>query len=234
VSRVLLVEDDEHLAEGLVFNLRNSGYDVEHVETGEDALRSIGQGQFDLILLDIMLPGIDGLEVARRLRRSGNITPIIIVTARSHADDAVAGLNAGADDYIAKPFDLDEVLARIRGTLRRQSWTRASESPHGEEPKDLQYGRWLIDFSRFTATDEKGNETRLTVTEVAMLKLFAQRPGEVIARQTFLEEVWGWTDAHETRTVDNFVRRLRRTLETDPSHPAHIVSVRSVGYKFVP
>ena len=234
MSRVVLVEDDEHLAEGLVFNLRNSGYEVEHFETGEEAIQDIEQHGCDLILLDLMLPGMGGLDVARHLRRGGDTTPIIMLTARRGENDAVAGLNAGADDYVTKPFDLDEVLARIRGTLRRQSWTHAADPGGDAAPDHLQYGAWRIEFSKFAATDKHGKEKRLTVTEAAMLKLFAQRPGEVISRQTFLEEVWGWTGSHETRTVDNFIRRLRATLEADPKHPAHIVSVRSAGYKFVP
>jgi DNA-binding response OmpR family regulator len=232
MSRVLLVEDDEHLAEGLAFNLRNHGYDVEIVATGEDALQTMERHAFDLVLLDLMLPGIDGLEVVRRLRRAGNTKPILILTAKSRADDTIAGLDAGADDYITKPFDLDEVLARIRGALRRQAWARASMS--SEAPESLQYGPWTIDFQTFVASGPDGRTRALTVTELAMLKLFAQRPGEVISRETFLSEVWGRTGALETRTVDNFVRKLRHALEDDPSRPLHIVSVRGAGYKFVP
>ncbi|MHC5052158.1 MAG: response regulator transcription factor [Planctomycetota bacterium] len=229
---MLLVEDDEHLAEGMAFNLRNSGYDVETTTTGEDALQTMERQAFDLVLLDLMLPGIDGFEVVRRLRRAGNMKPVLIITARNRADDAIAGLDAGADDYITKPFDLDEVLARIRGALRRQSWARASSS--SEAPESLQYGQWKVDFQTFVASGPDGQTQTLTVTELAMLKLFAHRPGEVISRETFLHEVWGRTGALETRTVDNFVRKLRHALEEHPSRPRHIVSVRGAGYKFVP
>ncbi len=232
MSRVLLVEDDEHLAEGIAFNLRNSGYDVETVGTGEEALETMERRAFDLVLLDLMLPGVDGLEVVRRLRRAGNTKPILILTAKSRADDTIAGLDAGADDYIAKPFDLDEVLARIRGALRRQAWARAS-SPSAA-PDSLQYGKWKIDFQTFVATGPDGDTQPLTVTELAMLRLFAQRPDEVISRETFLSEVWGRSGALETRSVDNFVRKLRHALEDHPSRPRHIVSVRGAGYKFVP
>jgi two-component system alkaline phosphatase synthesis response regulator PhoP len=232
MSRVLLVEDDEHLAEGMVFNLRNSGYEVETTTTGEDALQTMERRAFDLVLLDLMLPGIDGLEVVRRLRRAGNKKPVLIITARNRADDTIAGLDAGADDYITKPFDLDEVLARIRGALRRQAWARAS-SPSAA-PDSLRYGRWTIDFQTFVATGPDGRTQTLTVTELAMLKLFARRPGQVISRETFLDQVWGRTGALETRTVDNFVRKLRRALEEHPARPRHIVSVRGAGYKFVP
>ena len=231
MSRVLLVEDDEHLAEGIAFNLRNSGYEVETATTGEEALQTMERYAFDLVLLDLMLPGIDGLEVVRRLRRAGNTKPVLVITARNRADDTIAGLDAGADDYITKPFDLDEVLARIRGALRRQSWTKAS-SP-STAPDSLQYGRWKIDFQTFVASGPDGEAKTLTVTELAILKFFAQRPGEVISRETFLHEVWGRSGALETRTVDNFVRKLRHALEDDPSRPRHIVSVRGAGYKFV-
>jgi len=164
MSRVLLVEDDEHLAEGLAFNLRNNGYEVLSVETGEEACDAVEQGRFDLILLDVMLPGINGVEVVRRIRRAGNTSPVLMLTARSRADEAVAGLDAGADDYITKPFDIKEVLARIRGALRRQAWTGVDRKS-AAEPKILRYGRWSIDFSKFVAVDSEGNEQRLTATE---------------------------------------------------------------------
>jgi DNA-binding response OmpR family regulator len=228
---VLLVEDDDHLAEGVAFNLRNTGYEVETTPSGEAALEALERRAFDLVLLDVMLPGIDGLEVVRRMRLAGNTKPVLIITARNSADDAIAGLDAGADDYIMKPFDLDEVLARIRGALRREVWKRGGM---GEEPGSLRYGRWTVDFSRFVATDAEGSEQRLTPTELGVLRLFARRPGEVITRETFLREVWGRTGELETRTVDNFIRKLRRAFEPDPARPRHICSVRAVGYKFVP
>ena len=187
MSRVLLVEDDEHLAEGMAFNLRNSGYEVETATTGEEALQTMERHAFDLVLLDLMLPGIDGLEVVRRLRRAGNTKPVLVITARNRADDTIAGLDAGADDYITKPFDLDELLARIRGALRRQAWAGAS-SPSAA-PDSLQYGPWKIDFQTFVASGPDGHAKTLTVTELAILQLFAQRPGEVITRETFLNEV---------------------------------------------
>jgi DNA-binding response OmpR family regulator len=232
VSRVLLVEDDENLAEGLAFNLRNTGYEVETAPSGEAALQATERRAFDLVLLDVMLPGIDGLEVVRTLRKAGNRRPVLMITARNRADDAIAGLDAGADDYITKPFDLDEVLARIRGALRREVWAR--NGPSEDEPATLAYGPWTIDFAKFVATQPDGRELPLTATEAAMLRHFARRPGEVISREAFLRDVWGRTGALETRTVDNFVRKLRRALEPDPSKPRHIVSVRAAGYKFVP
>ncbi len=232
MNRVLVVEDDDHLAEGVAFNLRNSGYEVETVGSGEAALTSLERQAFDVVLLDVMLPGIDGLDVVRRMRKSGNTKPVLIITAKNRADDAIDGLDAGADDYIMKPFDLDEVLARIRGALRREVWARGGETR--TEPESLVYGRWRIDFAKFVASDADGHEQTLTATEAAMLRLFADRPGEVVSRETFLREVWGRTGELETRTVDNFVRKLRRAFEPNPAKPRHICSVRAAGYKFVP
>jgi DNA-binding response OmpR family regulator len=232
VNRILLVEDDEHLADGVAFNLRNTGYDVELAPSGEAALATLEQRAFDLVLLDVMLPGIDGLDVVRRLRRAGNTRPVLIITAKNRADDAIEGLDAGADDYITKPFDLDEVLARIRGALRREVWARGG--PARAEPATLQYGRWTVDFARFLATDTEGNQQTLTSTEAAMLRLFARLSGEVVSRETFLREVWGRTGPLETRTVDNFVRKIRQAFEPDPARPRHIVSVRGAGYRFTP
>ena len=214
MSRILLVEDERHLAEGLAFNLRNSGYDVEIFDDGEAMLEAAKADSYDLLLLDIMLPGIDGLEVARRLRQAGHLQPIVMVSARDRADDTIRGLDAGADDYITKPYDLDEVLARIRGALRRQVWGRTVNPPEIDNgPEGLAYGSWTIDFQTFLATRPRGKEVRLSPREIAMLKLFASRPGEVISRRDFLEEVWGLSGEIESRTVDNFIRKLRQALE---------------------
>ncbi|MEM9553785.1 MAG: response regulator transcription factor [Acidobacteriota bacterium] len=233
MSSILLVEDEEHLAQGLVFNLRNAGYDVDHAGSGEDALGHLRRDAYDLVLLDIMLPGIDGLEVCRRLRRDGNIAPIVMISARDRTEDAIAGLDAGADDYITKPFDLDMLLAKVRGVLRRQVWGRAfRDTP--SETLSMRYGAWTIDFQTFQATHDDGQTVELSAKEVAMLRLFSSRPGEVVSRETFLEEVWELPGSLETRTVDNFIRKLRQTLEESPSNPRHIVSIRGAGYRFVP
>ena len=232
MNRILIVEDEEHLAEGLAFNLRNAGYEVDCVDTGERALDVVAEVDYDLILLDLMLPGIDGLEVARRLRREGDTRPILMITALNRADDVIAGLDAGADDYIAKPFELDEVLARIRGALRRQVWARSA--PSSAVPATVTFGRWTIEFEHYRAVASDGAELRLTAKELAILRLFASRPGEVISRAVFLEDVWGLPGTLETRTVDNFISRLRRTFEPDPANPRHIVSVRGAGYRFDP
>ncbi|MHC4937726.1 MAG: response regulator transcription factor [Planctomycetota bacterium] len=232
MSRILLVEDDEHLAEGMTFNLRNAGYDVVAVENGEDALDRLARGDFDLILLDVMLPGIDGYEVVRRVRTEGNTLPVIIMTAKDRAEDAIEGLDAGADDYVTKPFDLDEILARVRGSLRRQVWSGAEVER--SRPQTMRLGEWTVDLGKYTAKHDEGHEKTLTMTEIAVLAYFAAHPGEVISRKKFLKEVWGRTGALETRTVDNFIRKLRSALEKDPARPKHILSVRGAGYKFVP
>jgi DNA-binding response OmpR family regulator len=155
-----------------------------------------------------------------------------MITALNRTGDIIAGLDAGADDYVVKPFDLDEILARVRGALRRQVWSQAEAS---DAPADsLTYGRWTIDFRRYRATDGEGGEVELTAKELAILRVFAKHPGEVISRQTFLEDVWGLPPSVETRTVDNFILRLRRMFEDDASKPQHIVSVRGAGYRFLP
>lgn len=237
MSRILLVEDEDHLAEGLAYNLRNAGYDVDVAGTGEDALARLERGGsgrpgYDLLLLDVMLPGLDGLEVAERLRKAGQILPIVMISARDRTADAIAGLDAGADDYITKPFDLDEVYARVRGALRRQVWGRTF--PRSSQPSGMDFGQWRIDFQSFLATAPDGREVALSPKEAGILKLFAARPGEVISRETFLEEVWELPGSLETRTVDNFIRKLRQSLEENPSKPRHITSVRGAGYRFVP
>jgi DNA-binding response OmpR family regulator len=232
MSHILLVEDEVNLAEGLAFNLRNAGYAVAHVETGEEALAVTKSGEHDLILLDIMLPGVSGLEVARAIRKRGDTRPILMITALNRTDDIIAGLDAGADDYIVKPFDLDEILARVRGSLRRQVWTQTVRGD--PSPNTLTYGRWTIDFRTYRAFGPEGAKVELTAKEMAILQVFARRPGDVISRQTFLEDVWGLPPSVETRTIDNFIRRLRTMFEEDAARPRHIVSVRGAGYRFRP
>ena len=238
MSHILIVDDEEHLAEGLAFNLRNAGYDVATTGSGEAALEEIDQRTYDLILLDVMLPGISGLEVCQRLRREGRTEPILMISARDRTDDTIAGLDAGADDYVTKPFDLDVLLAKVRGALRRQVWGRTptgSSTPEAERlPETMRYGAWEIDFQTFRADHPDGRTIELSPKELGMLRLFAARSGEVISRETFLEEVWSLPGSLETRTVDNFVRRLRQAFEAQPSNPRHILSIRGAGYRFVP
>jgi len=234
VSHVLLVEDEDHLAEGLAFNLRNVGYDVTLARTAPAAREAVARGGFDLMILDVMLPGGDGREIAREMRRARDFTPILMLTAKGLPEEVIEGLDAGADEYLAKPFDLDELLARVRGLLRRLAWTRAFAGGSERTPHILEFGRCRVNFKTFRAVGPKGREVALTQKEALLLRVLSERPGEVRSRAALLEEVWGAPATLQTRTVDNFVLRLRRHFEEDPARPRHIVSVRGAGYKFVP
>ena len=236
MNRVLLVEDEEHLAVGLSFNLENAGYEVRLVRNGAEALALLEDTACDLILLDVMLPGeLDGFEIARTIRRNDNFVPIIMLTARDLVEDRIEGLNSGADDYVTKPFDLDELLARVRGHLRRQVWNK-KHAANGESPEEisaLEFGECRVDFQTFKARTCSGKDVQLTWKEAMVMRLFSEQEGKVIPRSTFLEEVWGEPGTLETRTVDNFVLRLRKYFEPIPKEPQHILSVRGVGYRFV-
>jgi DNA-binding response OmpR family regulator len=234
---VLLVEDEEHLAVGLRYNLENAGYTVSLARTSQAALDLLAEAAFDLVILDVMLPGeVDGFGVAREIRKNDNFVPIIMLTARQEVGDRIEGINAGADDYVTKPFDLDELLARVRGHLRRQVWSRRGNGEpqeSSEELRELSFGACHIDFTSLKATTQAGEKVQLTWKEAMMMRLFAEQEGKVISRADFLERVWGEPGTLETRTVDNFVLRLRKHFEPDPKKPQHILSVRGVGYRFV-
>jgi two-component system alkaline phosphatase synthesis response regulator PhoP len=245
VSKILLVEDEEHIAQGLRFNLQNQGYEVFVLDDGTRALELLGRQRFDLIILDIMLPGADGIEIARARRRQGDWTPILMLTAKDDPKDVIAGIEAGADDYLAKPFDLDELLARVKGLLRRQVWMRTSRSEKPattssdsgtifDGPEALSFGKCRIDFKTLRATGADGEESELSPKEASIMRLFAQHPDEVISRGRLLEEVWGLKSTLQTRTVDNFILRLRKRFEEVPENPRHILSVILDLYRFKP
>jgi DNA-binding response OmpR family regulator len=234
LSRILIVEDEEHLAEGLAFNLTNVGYDVAVARTAPDAREKLARGGIDLVILDVMLPGGDGREVARDMRRNRDFTPILMLTAKGLAEDVVNGLDAGADEYMPKPFDLDELLARVRGLLRRQAWTRSAGGDKGRASHILEFGKCRVNFQTFKGVGAGGREVFLTQKEAMLLRVLAEKPGEVFSRARLLEEVWDAPATLQTRTVDNFIVRLRRYFEEDPAHPRHIQSVRGTGYKFLP
>ena len=245
MSTVLLVEDEDHLALGLRFNLENAGYEVRLANRGDLALELIEQHTVDLVVLDVGLPGkLDGFDVAREIRRLGNYIPIIMLTSRDQLEDRIRGLDAGADDYVTKPFDLDELIARVRVNLRRQVWSRKPDdgSPQPDEtpltpdqpPPPLTFGNASIDFATFRATTHDGRNVQLSLKEAMVMRLFAENPTKVIPRATFLERVWGEPGTLETRTVDNFILRLRKLFEPKPKKPRYIQSVRGVGYRFVP
>ncbi|MHB8767058.1 MAG: response regulator transcription factor [Deferrisomatales bacterium] len=223
--RVLLVEDEPHIAKGLSFNLGLEGYRVTHAESGEAALELLAAEPFDLVVLDLMLPGIDGVEVCRRLRRRDPRLPVLMLTARGEETDRVRGLSAGADDYLTKPFSLQEFLLRVGGMLRRSGWYRPSGGRH-------RFGGNEVDLDARAAWTPRG-EVTLTELEAKMLRAFLEREGEVLTRAELLASVWGVSPEAETRTLDNFVVRLRRYFETDPANPVHLVTVRGRGYRFV-
>ncbi len=235
MSRVLIVEDEEHLAFGLKLNLEAEGFAVEIEEDGEAALNRLTATttSFDVVLLDVMLPGLDGFEVVRRLREAGRFVPVLLLTARAHADDVLAGFEAGADDYLAKPFDLSILLARLHGLLRRQSWLHSSEQTgHADSLDEFQFAGKRIDF-REQVLHWDGTEQPLTLMEATLLRYLIKRESQTVSRSVLLEEVWGVRQDTDTRTVDNFIARLRRYLEAEPAHPKHLQTVRGVGYRFV-
>ena len=235
MTRVLIVEDEEHLAAGLRFNLDAEGYDVRVEENGRAALDLLrGTDHFDLVLLDIMLPEMDGFEVVRRLRDAGDFVPVMILTARGQTDDVLRGFEVGADDYLPKPFDLPVLLARIEGLLRRRDRLRhGSEDGSSDEPDDdYRFVGGRIDFSR-QLVERNGKKQVLTVMETALLRHLVRHEGSTVPRTALLEEVWGVRQDTDTRTIDNFIARLRRRLEDEPSKPRYLQTVRGVGYRFV-
>jgi DNA-binding response OmpR family regulator len=225
---ILLVEDEPSIARGLVYNLEEEGYRVTHAATGEEALKQATEESFSLVVLDLMLPGISGIEVCRRLRRQDPRMPILILTARGHEEDRVKGLAAGADDYMTKPFSLEEFLLRVKGMLRRSAWYR----PNAVREGLYAFGGNEVVLKEGWAQTQQG-QIALTELEIRMLRLFFQREGEVLSRTELLESVWGMAPDTETRTLDNFIVRLRKYFETDPARPVHFLTVRGRGYRFV-
>ena len=232
-QRLLIVEDEDHLAAGLKLNLELEGYEVDVAGTAREASEKLVQPEgYDALVLDGMLPDLDGFELCQRLRRAGHFVPVIMLTARSSAEDRVRGLEAGADDYMVKPFSLDELLARVRSMLRRREWEAGSRS--GEwESATLTFGDCQVDFDTHEVT-VGGEARKLTQLELDLLRHFAENAGRVVSRDELLQKVWKLRNYSQTRTVDNFLSRLRRHFEPDPKNPVHFLSVRGAGYKFVP
>ena len=224
-ARILLIEDDPSIREVTAIGLRNAGFTVDTADDGRAGLDRFEAGSFDLVLLDVMLPRLDGLEVARAIRRTSTL-PIVMLTARADTIDVVVGLEAGADDYVRKPFEVPELVARVRAALRRTGQRPA------DEPQHLRLGPLRIDLAGHSVTnDGDGEEIALTRTEFDLLVDLARHPGQVLARDTLLDRIWGYDYLGDSRLVDVAIGRLRAKVEADPAEPALILTVRGAGYK---
>jgi len=226
-QKILLVEDEKHLAKGLSYNLGKEGYQVTVVGDGIAALDCLGKEDFDMMILDLMLPRLGGMEVIKKVRETNIRFPILMLTAKSTDEDRSLGLEAGADDYLSKPFHLPELLLRVRGILRRKDWY---EQP-ANNLEFYEFGNMWVDFNTGKA---KGceDEFHLTSKEVLVMNLLVANQGQVVTREELLEKVWGYSPDTETRTVDNFISRLRKYFEKIPQKPRHIITVREKGYQF--
>lgn len=242
MSAVLIVEDEKHLADGLRFNLVAEGYEIEVVSDGEAALELLldKREAYDAVVLDVMLPGIDGFEVAAKLREAEQFVPVLMLTARGRPEDVLRGFESGADDYLPKPFELSILLARLRGLLRRREWLRegAKSSPAGEaathraEEEIFAFNGKTINFD---ALELRAGERsfRLTLMEAELMRYLIQHEGRVVSRKQILENVWGLHEDTDTRAIDNFIVRLRRYIEDAPTRPRHLLTVRGIGYRFI-
>jgi len=231
MARILIVEDEHHLAEGLRFNLEAEGHQARIAASGEAALADLQADAADLLVLDVMLPGMDGFAVAEQLRAARQYVPILMLTARGSAEDVLRGFAAGADDYLAKPFELRILVARIQGLLRRRAWQEAP--PGAAEKETFEFAGRALDFGNL---ELRVGERRLPLTlmEANLLRFLIEHAGAVVSRKEMLEQVWGLHEQTDTRAIDNFVVRLRRYIEADPARPRHLLTVRGVGYRFVP
>ena len=236
MKSVLIVEDEKHLAEGLRYNLEAEGYEVEIARDAETALQQLNEKRvYDAIILDVMLPGMDGFALAAHLRRSGQFVPILMLTARGRAEDVLRGFEAGADDYLPKPFELSVLLARLRALLRRREWFQRDHSAQADEvqpPAVFNFGGKTLDFESLELRSHE-QTIHLTLMEAELLRYLINREGKVVSRSSILEEVWGLREDTDTRAIDNFVVRLRKYIEDEPSRPRHLLTVRGVGYRFV-
>jgi two-component system alkaline phosphatase synthesis response regulator PhoP len=226
-KRILIVEDNEHLADGLRLNLELEGYEPVVAASAEEGLHFRRRGGLDLILLDVMLPGMDGFAFCRKIREEGDRTPVLFLTARNQEDDRVRGLEVGGDDYITKPFHLRELLARVKGIFRREEWRHESSAPD-----KLMIGGASVDLRALTLTNAEGVHA-LKEKEALILKLLAEKEGDPVPRRMILDRIWGYDAFPTTRTVDNFILNLRKLVELDPSKPDHIQTVHGVGYRLV-
>ena len=234
MSRILVVEDETHIAEGLRFNLKAEGHDVEVNADGEGALaRLLTRGEvFDLVVLDVMLPGKDGFTVAHELRQRQNFVPVLMLTARARTEDVLKGFEAGADDYLPKPFSLDILMARIGGLLRRKNWLQTAAGAPPPPGDEFTFAGKTVDFRNLELRDGK-QHLQLTLMETDLLRYLIRNIGRPVSRKEILEQVWGLKEDTDTRAIDNFIVRLRRYIEKEPSRPRHLITVRGLGYQFV-
>jgi DNA-binding response OmpR family regulator len=248
MSAVLVVEDEQHLADGLRFNLEAEGYTVDAVSDGETALSLLLEQQrnFDALILDVMLPGKNGFEVAAELRDAGYFVPVLMLTARGRPEDVLRGFESGADDYLPKPFELSVLLARLNALLRRRQWFHqdrtqdqsgkaapvAQTVDKEEGPEQFKFGNLVIDFANLELRTPE-QTIRLTLMEDQLLRYLVKHEGNVVSRKAILENVWGLNEDTDTRAIDNFVVRLRKYIEDDPTKPKHLLTVRGVGYRFI-
>jgi len=226
-SRILLVEDEDSLAIGLEYNLSEEGYIVERAADGEEALEYIKKDEYDLIILDLMLPYLDGFELAKLIRLRFPKVPILILTAKTGIKDRIKGLELGADDYLTKPFHLEELLLRLKGMLRRKMWYKSAT----DSKPIYRFGENEINFVDLTCQVGK-DKIRLTVLEAMVLKYLLEHKDKIVTRKELLEKVWNIHSEVETRTIDNFIARLRKYFEPNPAKPIYILSIRSAGYMF--
>jgi DNA-binding response OmpR family regulator len=225
MKKILLVEDDQVVAEGLKESLAPEGYSIDICADGITGYNNALSCGFDLILLDLILPDKNGMDICRDLRHNNIATPIIMLTSKKEEIDQILGLEIGADDYVTKPFSLKLLTAKINAVLRRKTAVIT-------DPQMLKIGNIIIDFVKMEATN-CGKDLKLSATEFKILKYFNQHEGEVISRDKFLDEVWGYDQYPTTRTVDNYILSLRKKIEEDPSNPLHLLTVYTIGYKFV-
>lgn len=232
--KILVIEDDQHIAEGLELNLTLKGYKVHIAQDGPTGLAQWKALQPDLVVLDIMLPGIDGMSVLRNIRLEDERIPILILSAKSDMEDKIEGLKYGVDDYLAKPFNLDEFLLRIERLLLRGDWSRGNDQVGTQVPERYTFGDNCIDFATATARCTGGKTIRLTEQEVKLLKLFVANRRSPLSRSKLLEIGWSYSGRSSTRTVDNFIVRIRKYFEANPREPVFFKSLRSIGYIFDP
>lgn len=225
---ILLVEDEEHLHEALKLNLEMDGYMVDSAYDGGEALKQIQSAHYDLIILDIMLPSLDGFSITERMRLNNNQTPILILSAKNTSANRVQGLKLGADDYLTKPFNLEELLLRVAKLIQKQ----AQQSKTTPQIDNYQFKGHHIDFNASEALLASGQKITLTKRELLLLKLLIEHKNTVVTREKILQLVWGYQVFPNTRTIDNFILNFRKYFELDPKHPKHFISMRGVGYKF--